>query len=220
MRVPSNSKNIRWLCRCDCGTERVLSGQTLRTHGSKSCGCMTNGPNSVTRTHGLSQKPGYAIWSSMRARCYSENNPAYPKYGGRGITICDEWRDTPKLFLDWLYSNGWQKGYEVDRIDNDKGYSPDNCRVTNRRGNVNNRRNTILVDYQGRRQSLSDWCIELKLDYRTTYLRIFSRGWDVERAFTTPKMNQGAQMGHIKHGGRRKKGRSAPKVFRFSLMWT
>lgn len=92
------------------------------------------------KIHGLSKHPLYSVWEYMKARCYNKNTIRYNNYGGRGIRICDEWRNIPKAFIEWGLSNGWQKGLQIDRIDNDGNYEPSNCRfVTNRKNNLNKR---------------------------------------------------------------------------------
>lgn len=101
------------------------------------------------RTHGLSGHPLYVIWKTMKARCYYKSRPSYHRYGGRGIAVCDEWREDAKAFIDWATENGWEQGKQLDRIDNDSNYSPDNCRFVSARENCANRRDNTRVVVNG-----------------------------------------------------------------------
>ena len=139
------------------------------------------------------------ILSSMKSRCYNPNNKDYKRYGARGITICDEWMKSEKVdlkghshnvtkgfvaFRKWALSNGYKDGLTIDRIDNNKGYSPSNCRWVSWKVQHNNQSNNHYETYKGRTQSFSDWQRELGFNYRKVLNRL-NRGWPVERAFET-----------------------------------
>lgn len=136
------------------------------------------------------------VLSSMITRCYNVKHKEYKKYGGRGIKICDEWIGDDGLdkFYDWAIANGFSgekdsKGYNVlsiDRIDNDKGYSPENCRWATRIEQANNKCTSIWVEYNGERDTLINLCRRLNLDYHAVFLRIYRRHWSVEKALSTP----------------------------------
>lgn len=132
---------VKYLCQCDCGNTKIVIGTLLRDGRTKSCGCLlAESTRKRSRKHGLSDHPLYKIWSGIVQRCYKETDTAYKYYGARGITVCDEWRHNPDAFIQWALKNGWKQGLEIDRIDNYKGYSPDNCRCVTHKENMNNLR--------------------------------------------------------------------------------
>lgn len=129
------------LTKCDCGTEKILLLQTLRSGLVVSCGCFCRQHSREKATkHGLNRTPLHLMWKGMKSRCYNKNMQNYKHYGGRGITVCDEWRNDFKAFYDFAMANGWEKGLEIDRTNNDLGYSPENCRFVTHKVNCNNRR--------------------------------------------------------------------------------
>ena len=123
------------------------------------------------------------IYLHIKDRCYNPNCNSYKNYGARGITICDVWRTDFNSFKTWAISNGYSDALSIDRIDNNKGYSPDNCRWATKKEQCNNRRSNHLLTYKGQTKSLAEWCRELKLNYWTTKSRINVFGWTVDKAF-------------------------------------
>lgn len=128
------------VCRCVCGTTRVVSLNCMRSGGSISCGCVHSLHGEGKRRHGLYKHGAYRVWAGMRARCHSETHVRYKDYGGRGISICQEWRRDPVAFVKWAEANGYAEGLEIDRIDNDGNYEPSNCRFVTPSQNCQNRR--------------------------------------------------------------------------------
>lgn len=120
---------IVWRCRCDCGNYCMVMSTRLASGHTKSCGCY-NSEHTVkmNTTHGGTHTRLYSIWASMKTRCLNPNSKAYHYYGGRGISICDEWKDNFSAFRDWALSNGYRDDLTLDRIDSDKDYSPENCK--------------------------------------------------------------------------------------------
>lgn len=125
------------------------------------------------------------IHHSMLQRCYYKKHHAYNLYGGRGITVCDEWKNNFKAFKKWALANGYQDSLTLDRIDNNKGYSPENCRWATQKQQCNNRTNNHLVTYRGKTKTLAEWCDELGLYYRTIANRVINKKWSAEKAFET-----------------------------------
>ena len=134
------------------------------------------------RGHGQSKTALYNKWCSMKRRCNCPADKSYPRYGGKGIKVCAEWNDSYMAFYEWAMKSGYQPGLTIDRIDNSKGYSPDNCRwATFAQQNRNYSRNH-LITYQGRTQCLSDWADEMGIKRATLLFRI-KDGWGMDRLF-------------------------------------
>ena len=152
---------VTWLCRCECGAETVVTSDHLRSEHTQSCGCLQR---ERSTTHGCKHEPWYPTYSAMMARCgHYKGAPECDLclYRDRGITVCELWRNSPMAFGDWLLSHGWRRGLQIDRIDNDKGYSPDNCRVVTPKENNNNKRNTLRLN-DG--TSLSMFCSSIGIE--------------------------------------------------------
>jgi len=134
----------RWTCQCDCGVSRGVQMRDLVSGKSTSCGCYKRDvAGDGRRTHGMTEARAYTIWQHMRQRCLNPFNFRYPLYGGRGITICDRWGDFENFYADM---GDPPSGTSIDRIDNMKGYSPDNCRWATQQEQVHNSRSTKLSD--------------------------------------------------------------------------
>lgn len=139
----TNAGKTRWRCKCDCGNVCIKATSQLRSGKTRSCGCLRKETLSRMRTiHGLSGTRLHRIWAGMNKRCINPKSPYYYLYGGRGITVCDEWKHNFQAFYDWALANGYNEKLSIDRIDNDKGYSPANCRwATASEQRKNQRRN-------------------------------------------------------------------------------
>lgn len=119
----------------------------------------------------------------MKGRCYCKTNDAYKDYGGRNIDICDKWKNDFSLFAEWAYSNGYSDELTIDRIDNDKGYSPENCRWVVSGVQANNRRSNVKVTYNGETHNVTEWARIMGKNSKTVFSRIYS-GWDPVDAIT------------------------------------
>lgn len=153
----SSGGAAKWLCRCDCGNHAVVYGSSLVRGNSKSCSCLKNELLKKRRTtHGQSASRLHKIWAGMKERCSNPKNNRYHRYGGRGITVCDEWRNDFAKFYEWAMANGYDENAPrgqctIDRIDNDACYSPDNCRwvdAKTQRNNQSNRKENRNERYQ------------------------------------------------------------------------
>lgn len=135
----------KWKCVCDCGQTVNAIGCNLRNGHTRSCGCLSKElVGNQFRTHGMVGHKLYRVWGGMKARCGNPNNPAYQNYGGRGIIVCEDWKE-PKTFFNWALSNGYKQGLEIDRIDNNGNYEPGNCRFVTPAKNARNRRTSKLT---------------------------------------------------------------------------
>ena len=162
-----------WVCRCDCGSEIVVSRGNLVKGRAKSCGCYKRDLQRELKTiHGESQSRLHNIWENMKQRCGNEKNTNYQSYGKRGIRVCDEWIDDYESFRDWALANGYSDELTLDRRNNDDIYSPDNCRWTDRYTQMNNRRNTRYLTYNDKTHSISEWARILNVTPSTLSYRV------------------------------------------------
>lgn len=194
--APECSKAYRFLCRCDCGTEKPVYYHSLLSGVSTNCGCHKGIKHGLAR--GTSRDyPEYQAWCGMRHRCYSPKADSYPHYGGRGIVVCERWRQSVAAFVEDLGQKP-SPDLSLDRIDNNANYScgkcreclsnrwPLNCRWGTDEQQQSNRRCTVRYDYLGESLTLAQWA--RRLGFRVGVLeQRLRKGWRLERALTTPK---------------------------------
>lgn len=161
-----------YLCECDC-TNTILARRDLLLSGhTRSCGCYATDINrSRSTTHGMSETRLYNIWRQMRQRCGNSNSSSYCNYGNRGIYVCDEW-DTFENFYDWAINNGYESSLSIDRINNDEGYSPENCRWADSSTQANNKRTCHYVTYNDLTHTVTEWSRILGVHAETLRHRI------------------------------------------------
>ena len=152
----TNEKKVRrrkfGLYKCSCGKEFEVLLKSINSGRTKSCGCyQKQRAKNAKITHGLSYHPIYRTWSGMKSRCYNEKDYHFEWYGAMGIKICQEWLKSFTTFYEWALNNGWEKSLEIDRIDNDKGYFPSNCRFTTKTINLQNTREITKANTSGYR---------------------------------------------------------------------
>lgn len=198
--------NQRFVCACDCGRKTEVIPVNLLRHKVKSCGdpdCEHHVKllSESSKTHGMSGTRLYKVWNGMHQRCTNPINNSFEDYGGRGITVCDDWQ-TFEPFCEWAIKNGFDEnksGIEcsMDRIDTNGIYEPLNCRWTNAKVQRHNQRphkphkkkHVWMID--GKTKSVADWCAEYNLSVPTVMYRIKTKGMTPSEALTTPKKTQG-----------------------------
>lgn len=189
-RVGANArKQALWHFRCDCGGEKVAVASEVKRGSTQSCGCLANEQRRAaaqTQCHAYSRRHWpreYKSWEHMLSRCYDPADAKYAIYGGRGIKVCDAWRESFRAFADDM--GRAPAGCTIDRIDVDGDYTPENCRWATRKEQANNMRTNRLVTMDGKTQTVQQWCDELGADSNLVYQRLF-RGWDEKRAILEP----------------------------------
>lgn len=187
-----------WFCRCDCGGTAIRRTATLtdaqRTGGCCSCGCVRalleergrlRAVQSRVKFHHPHKYRLFEVWQSMKQRCYNPSKKHYPSYGGRGITICDEWRNDSAAFCQWAIASGYQPGLWIERKDVNGNYCPENCSWETPKNQANNKTNSAILEWNGRRQTLAQWAVEVGMPRRSLGHRV-RLGWPVERILTAP----------------------------------
>ena len=180
----------RWLCRCDCGEEKIINGRELMAGDTQSCGCLkrelvAKRMSHLLRTHGESRTKLYRKWYSMIGRCSNPKDVNYKNYGFRGINVCQEWESDFLSFKDWALSHGYLDGLEIDRIDVNKDYCPENCRWVTHTENENNKRDNRIETYNGATDTLANLCRRFKANYANVCSRLY-QGFTIEEAFEKP----------------------------------
>lgn len=173
----------RWLCVCDCGNTVIGTVGKLKDGRRRSCGkCKFRYDHKI---HGGYKTRLWRIWDGMKARCNNSNAPNFKNYGGRGIKVCKEWLTSFDSFREWAFSNGYANNLTIDRINNDQGYNPTNCRWVSLKAQANNKRTNHLLTYNGESKTISQWSESTGLSWNCIKKRI-DAGWSVERTLTTP----------------------------------
>lgn len=184
----TGSRKTYYVCQCDCGNIKVVRADALISGATKSCGCIKKEQDkinlSANHKHKMSGTRIYETWQDMKRRCYNKQNARYDRYGGRGITVCDEWLNNFQSFYDWAISNGYSDDLTIDRIDNDGNYEPSNCRWSTAKEQCNNRGSNINITIGNATKSLMRWCEIFNVDYKKVYARYKRNGYEgIDRLF-------------------------------------
>jgi hypothetical protein len=175
--VIEKAEDRKAVCICECGNTKKVYRSNLTTGKSLSCGCLTKEVNSERMsTHGESNTKLYGVWLAMRRRCYLVTDGSYKNYGIRGIEVCEEWKTSFEPFRDWSLSHGYEEGLTIERMENDKNYTPENCSWVDRLTQGNNKRNNLNLTINGETHTSSQWSRSSKISRGTIESRI-KRGW-------------------------------------------
>lgn len=174
-------------CRCDCGAVVLREATNVKNGKSKSCGCYQKEMTSkAARTHGRSKTRLYSIWNIMIQRCNNPKNISYERYGGKGISVCDEWKKSSEEFMEWALSNGYRDDLSIDRVDGSKGYCPENCRWVDAYVQSNNRSNNRLMTLNGITKNCKQWSNYFGFDYKYFHQKCSQNNWDLEKVLEIP----------------------------------
>lgn len=180
-------------CVCDCGKTVFAYANSIISGNIKSCGCYRlDRIKNLQRKHDMAHTRLYDVWKGLKRRCCNPKNHSYKDYGGRGIDICQQWKDDFMSFYHWSIENGYDENAPygqctIDRIDANGNYCPENCRWVSLKEQANNRKNNLLITYNGETDTLSNWSKRIGIGYNALFKRIHDMNWSVEKAFTTPQ---------------------------------
>lgn len=181
--------NTRWLCSCSCGGKTTVGVYHLTRGKIQSCGCIKK--EMLSNRDNAHHKAGtrlYSIWAGIKERCFNSNHKNYDRYKGRGITMCDEWKDDFMSFYNWAIKNGYKNGLTIERINNDGNYSPANCRWATREEQANNTSRNHFIVFNGEKHTIADWAKKFDIDYKRLNNRINS-GLPLEKCFYKGKLS-------------------------------
>jgi len=173
---------VIWMFRCDCGSEKAIPANSVRSGRINSCGC-------VARKHGKTKTRLYNIWVDMRQRCTNQSHPQFYLWGGRGISVCSEWQSFDS-FYKWAIANGYNDKLSIDRKNSDGNYEPTNCRWATAKEQANNTRSNRYVTINGEQKRLVEWCKHYGISTSTAYRRIREFGLPVEEAITMQRLRR------------------------------
>lgn len=166
---------------CVCGSVKRYYLLNILYGKSKSCGCQRK----TNLRHGMAGSSLYLVYNDIKTRCFNHKSTNYRHYGGRGITMCGEWRSDFMIFYEWALESGYAKGLTIDRINNDGGYEPNNCRWVTMKEQCRNRRSSLIIEYKGVKKTASEWVEEYGVP-RKIFDNRRRRGWNIERCLTMP----------------------------------
>jgi hypothetical protein len=174
----TKNRKSYFTCECECGTIKEVRSDQLKSGTTQSCGCYIKEKLKEERPyrikHGKKAKETrlYNIWQGMRSRCNSETNPAYPKYGGRGIKVYENWLNDFQNFYDWAMENSYQENLSIERLNNDGNYEPSNCKWATSKEQNNNKSNNVVIEIDGEKKNLIEWSKSTGVHRSTIYRRL------------------------------------------------
>lgn len=192
-RVANNKHgSARFLCKCDCGNYVEVDSQSLKSGNTKSCGCFaTEVKRRPKKEHPDKPTRLYGVWCAMKRRCYNKQEKGYKNYGGRGISVCDEWKSSFQNFKIWAMENGYRQGLSIDRIDVNGNYCPENCRWADSKTQANNTTANRILEYNEEKHTLAEWSRITGLSDSVIRARLDKHGCSIEQALTLPLHKDG-----------------------------
>lgn len=186
-------RQAHWLCKCECGNLKSINGKALRCGDTRSCGCINLERIKTMSTikHNCHGTRLYKAWANMKTRCLNPNASGYTNYGGRGISVCNEWQEFVN-FKNWALLAGYKDNLSIDRIDVNGNYEPSNCRWVSMKTQANNKTTSHFITFKNETKTLSQWADVLGVKADTLKRRIYL-GWSIEKAFITPLRSRSAQ---------------------------
>lgn len=169
------TRKTYWYCKCDCGNVKKVRADSLKCGAIRSCGCLKKEQESLNlkdnKTHGKSQTRLYKIWQGIKKRCYNKNDKRFHRYGGRGITVCDEWKNDFITFQEWALNNGYADNLSIDRIDNNGNYEPNNCKWSTNKEQANNTGECIKITIGNTTKTITEWSEVFNVDSKVILAR-------------------------------------------------
>ena len=186
LAVDEPGKKKKWLCKCDCGEKCIVAGSNLQSGNVKHCKKCGNAISAEKKIkHGMTRTKIYYVWRGMLNRCERPEVRFYDDYGGRGIKVCEEWHD-PEKFFEWARNSGYKEGLQIDRIDVNGNYCPENCRWITQLKNANNKRNNKIIEHNGERKTLAEWARFYGVNYKNLSKNM-NHGYTLEEAVNREK---------------------------------
>lgn len=187
--INDNKGGARWCCSCDCGNFTIVRTYHLTSGKIRSCGCIKK--EMLSNRKDAHHKTGtklYRIWAGIKQRCFNSNHKNYSRYKGRGITVCNEWKNDFLSFYNWSLKNGYKDGLTIERINNDGNYCPENCRWSTRKEQANNTSRNRFIFYNGEIHTVSEWSKKFGIKYKILEYRI-NKKLPLEKCFYRGKLS-------------------------------
>lgn len=187
-----NNRRYYWLCKCDCGNETIVNSASLKNGHTLSCGCLrVENLKKVIDKHNQTGSDLYYVWAQIKQRCNNKNNKRYKDYGGRGITVCNEWLNDFISFYNWAMANGYDENAPrgkctIDRIDVNGNYEPSNCRWLTNKKQQNNKRNNHFVTYNNETLTVTQMAEKYNINVNTFRNRV-AKGWNIDKCINYNK---------------------------------